>query len=139
MSNGWTHVDLTALEPNPDKPGTRLALSPALGIEAFNLNVATLGTDERLSENHFHYHETQQELFLVVEGRCRVETDQEAFEMGPEEAVAFDAGRAGAHVIHNPFDAPCRLVAIGWPQDGRYPVHQLLTVDELRESRDDAA
>jgi uncharacterized cupin superfamily protein len=134
MAEGWTHVDLADVEPNPEKPGTRLALSPPLGVEAFNLNVATLGAGERLSENHYHYHENQRELFLVVAGRCRVETGDEGFEMGPDEAVAFDAGEAGAHVVHNPFDEPCRLVAVGWPQDGRYPVHQLLTTADVRES-----
>jgi hypothetical protein len=41
-------------------------------------------------------------------------------------------------VIHNPFDEPCRLVAIGWPQDGRYPVHQLLTTEEVRAAQADA-
>lgn len=137
MSEGWTHIDLADVEPNPEKPGTRMALSPPLGIDEFNLNVAVLGTDERLSENHYHYHENQQELFLVVDGRCCVETGDEGFEMSTDEAVAFDAGEAGAHVIHNPFNEPCRLVAIGWPQDGRYPVHQLSTTAELVDSRDD--
>ncbi|MES3516210.1 MAG: cupin domain-containing protein [Natronomonas sp.] len=136
MPDGWTHVDLSAIEANPEKPGTRMPLSPELGIEAFNLNVAILDTGERLSENQFHYHENQQELFLVVEGRCWVETREEGFEMGPDEAVSFAAGTVGAHVIHNPFEEPCKIVAIGWPQDGRYPVHQLSTVEELLETRE---
>lgn len=45
--------------------------------------------------------------------------------MGVDEAVAFEKGEASAHVLHNPFDEPCTLVAIGWPPEGRYPVHRL--------------
>lgn len=125
MTDGWRRVSLDGAETNPEKPGERWELSSALGVDAFNFNVAILDPEDRLSRNHFHYHENQQELFYVVSGRCRVETPEGGFEMGVDEAVAFEKGEAGAHVIHNPFDEPCKLVAIGWPPEGRYPVHQL--------------
>lgn len=135
MIDGWRHVSLAEEETNPEKPGSRWELSSALGIDAFNFNVGVLSPGERLSQNHFHYHENQRELFYVVEGRCRVETGDEGFEMGVDEAVAFEAGEEGTHVIHNPFDEPCKLVAIGWPPDGRFPVHQLRETDALLEER----
>lgn len=137
MAEGWRHVRLSDAETNPEKPGERWELSPELGIEAFNLNVAVLDPDERLSQNHFHYHENQRELFLVVEGKCRVETDEEGFEMGVDEAVAFEKGREGAHVLYNPFEEPCKVVAVGWPADGRYPVHQLETTAKALGDADD--
>ncbi|KYH25449.1 cupin domain protein [Halalkalicoccus paucihalophilus] len=137
MADGWQHVSLSDLATNPEKPGERWELSTELGIEAFNFNVAILEADDRLSQNHFHYHENQQELFFVVEGRCRVETTEEGFEMGVDEAVAFEKGEAGAHVIYNPFEEPCRVVAVGWPADGRYPVHQLETTADAVEDATD--
>lgn len=133
MADDWTRIRLAEMEQNTEKPGNRWELSPELGIEAFNFNVAVLEPDDRLSQNHFHYHENQQEAFLIVEGRCRVETVEEGFDVGVDEAVAFEKGEAGAHVLYNPFDEPCKLVAIGWPPEGRYPVHQLETTERRIE------
>jgi uncharacterized cupin superfamily protein len=135
MTEGFTRISLSEVEQNLEKPGKRFELSPELGIETFNFNVAILEPGERLSQNHFHYHENQQELFLVSEGVCRVETSEEGFEMEVDDVVAFEKGKAGAHVVHNPTENPCKLVAIGWPPDGRYPVHQLEDTDELLAGR----
>lgn len=131
MEDGWKHVSLDDLETNPEKPGRRWEASPAFGIDAFNFNVAVLESDERLSQNHFHYHENQKELFYVVSGACRVETRDEGFTADEDEIIAFREGPAGAHLVHNPFEEPCKLVAIGWPQDGRYPVRQLETAADV--------
>lgn len=137
MTDKREHVTVSDVEQNAEKPGKRWELSPELGIEAFNFNVAVLESDERLSQNHFHYHEEQQELVYVIDGRCRVETQTSSFEMDENEVVAFDAGEEGAHVVHNPFDEPCKLIAVGWPPEGRYPVRQLEETDALLEKRDD--
>lgn len=136
MIDGWERVTVSGVEENPEKPGKRWELSPELGIEAFNFNVAVLDPGDRLSGNHFHYHENQRELFYVVEGTCRVETGDERFDMGEDEAVVFAAGEEGAHVIHNPYEEPCRLVAIGWPPEGRYPVHQLAETQAVADEGD---
>ncbi|WP_306061654.1 cupin domain-containing protein [Natronococcus wangiae] len=135
MAEGWTHVVLDEFETNPEKPANRWEASPSLGIDAFNFNVAVLEPGERLSQNHFHYHENQKELFYVVSGACRAETTTESVTLGEDELIAFREGEAGAHVLHNPFEEPCKLAAIGWPQDGRYPVHQLETTDKAIDGR----
>ncbi|RKD88025.1 cupin domain-containing protein [Halopiger aswanensis] len=134
MVDGWKRIDVTDLETNLEKPGERWELSPQLGIDDFNLNVATLECGERLSQNHFHYHENQKELFYVVDGSCRVVTWEDRFTMSSDELVVFQEGKDGAHVVHNPFEEPCKLVAIGWPPDGRYPVHQLRSLEDVRDS-----
>lgn len=136
MSDSWTHLRPEELTPREDKPGRRWELSPELGIDAFNLNVAVLNAGERLSENHFHYHDDQQELVYVAAGRCRVEVGDEGFVAEPDDVVRFDAGPDGVHLVHNPFDEPCRLVAIGWPPEGRHPVEQVATAEELRAERE---
>ena len=137
MPEAWTHAALSDVETNPEKPGRRWELSPVLGVDAFNFNVAVLEPGDRLSQSHFHYHENQHELFFVTSGRCRVETLDERLDLSADEAIRFSKGEDGTHVIHNPFDEPCRLVAIGWPQDGRRPVHTVKTVEELLKERDD--
>ena len=134
MDDGWEHLQLGEHQTHPEKPGKRWELSPELGIDAFNFNVAVLERGERLSQNHFHYHENQKELFYAASGTCRVETWEESFTLEENEVVAFSEGKDGAHVLHNPFDEPCRLVAIGWPTDGRYPVHQLQKTADVRDS-----
>ncbi|WP_331233014.1 cupin domain-containing protein [Natronorarus salvus] len=135
MAEGYRRVSLDEVGTNPEKPGSRWELSSALGVDAFNLNVAVLEAGERLSQNQFHYHENQQEAFYVAEGRCRVEAREEGFELETTDTVAFEAGEVGTHVIYNPFEEPCRLVGIGWPPEGRHPVHQVETVDALLEER----
>lgn len=137
MVDGWERIDVTDLETNQEKPGERWELSPQLGINDFNLNVAVLEQGERLSQNHFHYHENQAELFYVVDGSCQVITWGERFTVSSDELVVFSKGKDGAHIVHNPFDDPCKLVAIGWPPDGRYPVHQLRTLEEVSDSPPD--
>jgi uncharacterized cupin superfamily protein len=136
MTDGWTRVRPSDRTPREDKPGQRWELSSALGIDAFNLNVAILEPGERLSQNHFHYHENQEELVYVASGRCRIEVADDGFVAEENDVVRFDAGPDGVHLVHNPFDEPCRVVAIGWPPEGRYPVERVATLDELDDELD---
>lgn len=131
MSDGWTHVRPSETSSRDDKPGERFEVADELGIDAFNLNVATLEPGERLSQNHFHYHENQKELIYVATGRCRVEVAHDRFVAEPDDIVRFDAGPEGVHLVHNPFDESVRLLALGWPPEGRHPVEKVKTIDEL--------
>lgn len=130
---GYERARLTDLETNPEKPGRRWEVSPAMGLTDYNYNVAVLDSGTRLSQNAYHYHENQREFYHVVGGRCRIETDDDSFDLETDGLVVFDAGEN--HLIHNPFDEPCRLIAIGSPPDGRYPVHQVQSYEELVAER----
>jgi uncharacterized cupin superfamily protein len=136
MAEGWQRLEPDGTDPREDKPGRRWELSPALGIDAFNLNVAVLDPGERLSQNHYHYHENQAELVHVAAGRCRIEVADDRFVATAGGTVRFDAGPAGVHLVHNPFEEPCRVVAIGWPPGGRHPVEQVKTRAELLDERE---
>jgi len=124
---------LADFETNPEKPGRRWELSPELGIDAYNFNVAVLDPGDPLSQNGYHYHESQAELFYVVDGQCRVEVEDGGFTLEADDVVYFEDGVV--HLLHNPFDGPCKLVAIGSPPEGRYPVHQVMPAAELLDSR----
>lgn len=133
VSHGFERTTVDECARNAEKPGERWELSPVLGIEAFNYNVAVVSEGERLSQNAYHYHENQTEFFHVVDGRCRVETNSESFDLHTDEVVYFDAG--APHLLHNPFEDRCKVIAIGSPPDGRYPVHQVQSYEDLLAER----
>jgi mannose-6-phosphate isomerase-like protein (cupin superfamily) len=132
---GYQHYSLRDLETNPEKPGRRWELSPVLGIDDYNVNVAVLEPGERLSQNAYHYHENQAEFYYVADGRCRVEADGGSFDAETDDVVRFPPG--APHMLHNPYDDACTLVAIGSPPEGRYPVHQVQSYEELLSERYD--
>mgnify|MGYP000342021876 CR=1 FL=1 len=129
----YYHATVDEFDTKPEKPGQRWELSPELGVDAYNFNVAVLDAGDPLSQNGYHYHESQTELFYVVDGRCRVEVEAGGFTLETDGIVHFEAG--AVHLLHNPFDDPCKLVAIGSPPEGRYPVHQEATAEELLDRR----
>ncbi|WP_435181050.1 cupin domain-containing protein [Halorussus sp. AFM4] len=133
MSDDHVHRSLDDLETNPEKPGRRWEVSPQLGIEDYNFNVAVLAPGERLSQNAYHVHPDQEEFYYVVEGRCRVEAEDGSFDAETDDVVRFEAG--APHMLHNPYDDPCKLVAVGSPPEGRHPVDQLQGYKQLLAER----
>lgn len=133
MTDGYERAALADLETNPEKPGERWELSPVLDIPEYNYNVAVIGPGTRLSQNAYHRHENQREFFHVVDGRCRVEVEDGSFDLAVDEVVRFDPGVP--HLLHNPYDDPCKVVAVGSPPDGRYPVEQVQSYEELLAER----
>ncbi|WP_227356467.1 cupin domain-containing protein [Haladaptatus salinisoli] len=133
MSRGYEHRSLRELDANPDKPGRRWEVSPQLGIEDYNFNVAVLEPGERLSQNAYHYHDEQEEFYYVVDGRCRVEVEDGSFDAETDDVVRFD--EAVPHMLHNPYVDSCKIVAIGSPPEGRRPVHQVQSYGELLADR----
>ncbi|WP_458189013.1 cupin domain-containing protein [Haladaptatus sp. NG-WS-4] len=133
MSDDYEHRSLRELNENPDKPGRRWEVSPQLGLDDYNFNVAVLEPGERLSQNAYHYHDDQEEFFYIVNGRCRVEVEDGAFDAATDDVVRFDEGVP--HMLHNPYDDPCKIVAIGSPPKGRRPVHRVQRYEELLDDR----
>lgn len=133
MAAKYTVTSLTETAENPEKPGKRWELSESLGIESFNYNVAVLDAGERLSQNAYHSHENQAEFFHVIEGSVRVEVPGESFDLGEDECIRFAPGVP--HLLHNVTGQPCRLVGIGDPPEGRYPVHQVQSHEALLAER----
>lgn len=133
MTDGYKHRSLRELDVNPDKPSRRWEVSPQLGIGDYNFNVAILEPGERLSQNAYHYHDEQKEFYYVVDGRCRVEVEDGSFDAETDDVVRFD--EAVPHMLHNPYDDSCKIVAIGSPPEGRRPVHQVQSYRELLADR----
>ena len=133
MSDDYVHRSLDDLETNSEKPGRRWEVSPQLGIDDYNFNVAVLESGEPLSQNAYHVHPNQEEVYYVVDGRCRVEAEDGSFDAETDDVVRFDEGVP--HMLHNPYDAPCKLVAVGSPPEGRHPVDRIQGYKELLAER----
>ena len=61
----------------------------------------------------FHWHLREEEHFFVLSARCVLRPGDARHEMGPMDYVCFPAGTRVAHCFENPFDEPCRILAIG--------------------------
>lgn len=133
MDSGYDRVNLSDLETNPEKPSPRWEVSPQLDIEGYNFNIAILNPGDRLSQTAYHYHRDQEEFFYIIDGQCRVETTSDSFDLGADGMVVFRKG--AVHLLHNPYDAPCKLIAIGYPPEGRRPVHMVKSYREILEER----
>ena len=117
----YDHRSLADFDPHPQKPGRRWAVSKELGLEEYNLNVGVLEEGDPLSQTHFHAHESQDECYYVLEGRCQLEVGDESVTVEADDVVRVPRGVP--HLVHNPhYDEPCKLIAIGSPPEGRYPV-----------------
>ena len=62
-----------------DGPGFR-KVRQALGVEAFGVNAVVYPPH---FEGFLHYHDEQDELYFVHQGRARVDVDGQAHELGP--------------------------------------------------------
>ena len=60
----------------------------ALGVTAFGVNAVVMAPSY---EGFLHYHDTQDELYLVHRGRARVEVGGEVRELGPGGLVHVEA------------------------------------------------
>ena len=130
---GYVHRSLADLDPNPEKPARRYEVSPALGIEGYTLNVALLDPGERLAKSGLHYHEAQEEVVYVAAGRCRVELEDGSVDLDTDDAIRFSPGTP--QFVHNPFDEPAKLVAIGHPADAHEPNVSLQSAADLLAER----
>lgn len=133
MTEGYDRLSLDDVPTNPEKPGERREVSPAIGIADYNYNVATLAPGTRLSQNAYHYHERQREFYHVLAGRVRVEVEDGAFVLGEDDLLRFDEGVP--HLLHNPYGDPARVVAVGAPPEGRRPVVQVQSYEDLLAER----
>lgn len=133
MAAEYDHVALADLETNPAKPSKRWEVSRQIGIEGYNLNVAVLEPGEPMAQSGLHYHPGQEEVFYVIEGRCRVELADGSFDLKPDELVRFHPGTA--QLLHNPFEEPCKLIAIGYPPEGHETVQAVESTAELLARR----
>jgi mannose-6-phosphate isomerase-like protein (cupin superfamily) len=115
---GYHHVVTDDLDQFDDRPTDVRSISTAAGLDyedsPLGLRVYDVDPDEQLPLT-YHYHDEQTEVFYVLEGTLHVETPEEEFLVGADEA--FVAEPESPHRAYNPegADASVRVLAVGAP------------------------
>jgi uncharacterized cupin superfamily protein len=110
---GYHHVDPADLDPAPDRPSTKRSISDACGLANLAAHVyeATPGEEIPLA---YHYHDEQEELFYVTEGRLRVETPEGEYSVAAGEAFVCEP--ESPQFAHVPSDGePTTALVVGAP------------------------
>jgi quercetin dioxygenase-like cupin family protein len=102
MSHGFSSIDELG-----DGPGFR-KVRTALGITAFGVNAVVYPPQ---FEGFLHYHDLQDELYLVHRGRVRVEVEGETRELG--EGGLFHVASTTPRRVSNPFDEEAVVYIVG--------------------------
>lgn len=107
-------VDPDELEAVDDRPCECRRVSEAAGLENVALNHFSAEPGEQLPLA-YHYHETQEEAFVVLSGSLRVETPDGEFEVPT--GSTFTARPGAPHRAYNPDDADdaVAVIAVGAP------------------------
>ena len=115
---GYHHVVTDELEQLDDRPVDVRSISDSAGLDydgaPLGLRVYEVEPGEQ-PPLVYHYHEEQTEVFYVIEGTLHVETPEETFTVGADEA--FVAEPESPHRAYNPSDAEetVRVLAVGAP------------------------
>lgn len=91
--------------------GAELPLGDLGGASQIGVNLVELAPGRQSCP--LHYHLREEEHFYVLGGRCVLRVDDARHPMGPGDYVCFPAGTRVAHCFENPYDEPCKLLAIG--------------------------
>jgi uncharacterized cupin superfamily protein len=111
---------------------TKRALTDALGLTQFGVNLTTLEPGAMSSLRHWHAKED--ECVYVLEGELVLVTDDGERVLKPGMAAGFPAGEANGHHLVNRSAAPATYLEIGTrskDEDATYP-----DVDLRAEKRD---
>ncbi|WP_408960047.1 cupin domain-containing protein [Natrinema sp. 74] len=110
----YTVVDPADLESVDNRPCDLRRLSEAAGMDEVAINRFDADPGEQLPLA-YHYHETQEEAFIVLSGTLHVETPDGDLEVSA--GSLFVAPPEAPHRAYNPADAEERVsvVAVGAP------------------------
>ncbi|HUP56732.1 MAG TPA: cupin domain-containing protein [Bdellovibrionota bacterium] len=126
------------------------ALASALGAQKLGFNVSILPPGQFTCPYHFHH--SEEELFLVLDGKCMLRQAGKFREVGKGDLIFFTTSPEGAHQFYNHTSEPCTLFAIStkdplevaeYPDSGKIMVGKLRkvfkaedTVEYLRDEED---
>ena len=86
-------------------------LAPALGLTEFGVNEVTLDPGAWSSQRHWH--ETEDEFLVMLEGEGVLVEDDGRTDLRPGDMVAWPKGVRNGHHVINDSDRPCRFVVFG--------------------------
>ncbi len=95
----------------PCRQRQRRRLSDAFGLSQFGVNLLELPPGAWSSQRHWH--ERQEELVYVLDGRVTLVTDQGETVLTPGMVAGFRAGEANGHHLVNRSGAVARVLEVG--------------------------
>ena len=108
---GYHVVDPADLEPEPDRPSEMRSISEAAEMDHLGVRVYRVEPGESIPLSGLHYHDEQEEMFYVLDGRLSVETPDRVFNVEPGQF--FVAEPESPHRAHNAAEADRDLRVIG--------------------------
>lgn len=104
---GYVHP-VTGPHPGPYR---YLLLSDPGGLSQFGAFLEELPPGSR--SRHRHWHESEDEMIVMVSGRVVLVEDEEETELVAGDVACWPAGRATGHRLDNRSDGPARYLVIG--------------------------
>ncbi len=111
---GYHHIGVDGIEPTPDRPCTRRSISEAAGLENVALNVYEPSPGESIPLA-YHYHDKQEEVFYVLSGELSVETPEETYTVGVDEAFVVEAESPQRAYVDENVEEGARVLVLGAP------------------------
>ncbi|GAB7009790.1 cupin domain-containing protein [Halorubrum trueperi] len=111
---GYRVVDTDAVAPEPDRPCECRKLSDPGGLDEAAINRFRAEPGEQLPLA-YHYHETQQEAFYVMDGTLAVETPGDTYEITADDLFVVDSESPQRAYNREDADGPVTVLAIGAP------------------------
>ena len=90
--------------------GGVLELADVFGAKNLGFHVETL--DPKNFSCPYHYHEKEEELFLVLEGEAIIRKNNEYQKVGPGDIIFYEVGETSAHNMYNFTDKPFKILCI---------------------------
>ena len=101
---------------------SKRALTDALGLSQFGVNITELAPGSASALRHWHSHED--EFIYVISGEVTLVSDAGEQVLAAGMVAGFPAGIEDGHCIHNKSDAPAVILEVGsrdMRDEGNYP------------------
>lgn len=118
-----TTPDRPDIEAKPDPIADTFSVSAAANFEILGIrnNIAEPGEQIPLA---YHYHETQEEVFLVRSGTLHIETPNRTYIVEPGEMFLVEGGNPHRAFVPDDADEPAVVLTFGAPSDDTGQVYE---------------
>lgn len=105
-----TAENLQRFDDQPNYCGAVSMLAKEFGAKKLGFHLEVL--DPKNFSCPYHYHEQEEELFLVLEGEAIVRCNNVYRKVGVGDLIFYPVGAAAAHNMYNHTDKPFRFLAL---------------------------
>jgi len=120
---GYHVISIDDIEPHPEHECDRRTLKHAVDLDHVGMSLYTAEPGQQVPQ-HYHLHETQEELFYVIEGVMNVETPEEEFIVEENEVFVVEPGNYHRAFSPESADGVLRVVAVGGPRVSDGVIHE---------------